>query len=63
MFSLIIRPEVYTELQQAKEWCNEQQRGLGQEFKLATNNKIEHIAKRPYHFQVKWRMIRAAFLK
>jgi hypothetical protein len=59
-FNLIFAAEVYDDLQQAVDFYNARQKGLGARFVKTVKNRLFHIKKYPFHFQVRYDKVRCA---
>jgi plasmid stabilization system protein ParE len=60
MYKLIIKPYAEFDANDAANWYNNQSKGLGNEFLLALDAKINSIKRNPTHFQVVYKNIRRA---
>ena len=60
MYSLIVKPFAEEDAVKAAIWYNEKSDGLGNEFLLALDAKINEIQRNPNHFQVVYKNIRRA---
>ena len=62
MYKTKLLPVTRTDLQKAKKWYNEQRTELGEEFKQEVNREINYIGKYPFHYQIKYKEIRASYV-
>ncbi|MBN1768072.1 MAG: type II toxin-antitoxin system RelE/ParE family toxin [Prolixibacteraceae bacterium] len=60
MYKLIIKTFAELDAIDAANWYNDKREGLGEEFVLALDAKINAIQRNPTHFQVVYRNIRRA---
>ena len=63
MIALVIRPAAAADLQDAFDWYEKQQAGLGVEFREAVREKLRDIAANPMQYQVMHRDTRRALLR
>ena len=60
MYKLIIKPFAELDATEAANWYNDKREGLGNEFLLALDAKINAIRRNPSHFQVVYKNIQRA---
>ena len=60
MHKLIVKPFAELDATDAANWYNDKREGLGDEFLLVLDAKINAIQRNPTHFQVVYRNIRRA---
>ncbi len=60
MFTLIVKPFAEDDALKAATWYNNKSEGLGNEFLLALDAKINAIQRDPNHFQLIYKNIRRA---
>ena len=60
MYKLILKPFAEEDAAKAAVWYNDKSDGLGNEFLLALDAKINAIQRNPNHFQVVYKNIRRA---
>lgn len=60
MYKLIVNPFAEEDALKAAVWYNNKSEGLGNEFLLALDAKINEIQRNPNHFQVVYKNIRRA---
>ena len=60
MYKLIVKPFAEEDAAKAAVWYNNKSDGLGNEFLLALDAKINAIQRNPNHFQVVYKNIRRA---
>lgn len=60
MHKLIVKPFAEEDAAKAAVWYNDKSEGLGNEFLLALDAKINEIQRNPNHFQVVYKNIRRA---
>jgi plasmid stabilization system protein ParE len=60
MHKLIVKPFAEEDALKAAAWYNNKSEGLGNEFLLALDAKINEIQRNPNHFQVVYKNIRRA---
>jgi len=58
MYKLIVKPFAEEDAAKAAVWYNDKSEGLGNEFILALDAKINEIQRNPNHFQVVYKNIR-----
>lgn len=56
-FEIKIEPEAHIDIQEAIDWYNHQQQGLGRKFYFAVLNRIDSLAKNPY-FEIRYGQVR-----
>ena len=60
MYKLIVKPSAEEDAVKTVSWYNNKSEGLGSEFLLALDAKINAIQRNPNHFQVVYKNIRRA---
>ena len=60
MYKVIVKPFAEEDAARAVTWYNDKNEGLGNEFLLALDAKINAIQRNPNHFQVVYKNIRRA---
>jgi toxin ParE1/3/4 len=60
MYKLIIKPSAETDAADAAVWYNSRSEGLGNEFLLSIDSKINAIKRNPNQFQVVYKNVRRA---
>lgn len=63
MYQLIVRPLAEQDALYAMKWYNEKKEGLGDEFLLVLDAKINAVLRNPEQFQVVHRNVRRALIK
>lgn len=63
MFKIIINPNAESDLIEAAVWYNLQREGLGDEFLLALEAKLNEIKRNPNQFTTTYKNVKRAFLK
>jgi plasmid stabilization system protein ParE len=58
MYKLIIKPLAELDATEAAKWYNDKRDGLGDEFLLALDAKINNLQRNPYSFQLIYKNIR-----
>jgi len=61
-YSIVILPAALNDIREAKDWYNEQQRGLGARFTKAVRAMVKRVAHYPYHYAVRYSQTRMAQL-
>ena len=61
-YSIVILPAALNDIREAKEWYNEQQKGLGTRFTKAVRSTVKRVAHYPYHFAIRYSQTRMAQL-
>lgn len=61
-YTVKLLPIVYTDLQEAKKWYNEQREALGEAFKEEVNKEIDYIGLHPEHYQRKYKELRQSLV-
>jgi hypothetical protein len=62
-FAVEFNPEFYSDIEQAFDWYNEKQSGLGDKFITAVKQQTEKLSTSPLHFAVKYDNIRCMNFK
>jgi plasmid stabilization system protein ParE len=62
-YKLIIRAEAEAEIEDAYQWYEARQSGLGRDFLLRVDACLSLIQKNPYSYPVKYKQIRQALLQ
>ncbi len=61
-YSIVILPIALNDIREAKDWYNEQQKGLGIRFMKAARATVKRVAHYPYHYAVRYSQTRMAQL-
>jgi len=61
-YRIKLLPIAYKDLQEAKNWYNEQKENLGEEFKKAVIAEIDYIKDYPEHYQRKYKELRQSLV-
>ncbi len=62
-FKVIYNPEVHDDLQQAIDWYNEQQSGLGNRFFITSKNQLNSLKSSALHYAIRYDTIRCMPIK
>ncbi len=54
--------QVRADLLEAKEWYQQHNATLAEDFKIAVNNEIDYISKFPNHYQIKYKDLRQSLV-
>lgn len=60
MYRLVIKPFAEFDATEGANWYNDKREGLGNEFLLALEAKVNAIQRNPLHFQIVYKNIRRA---
>jgi plasmid stabilization system protein ParE len=63
MYRIIVKPIAETDATEAANWYNFQREGLGEEFLLALEAKLNEIQRNPNQFTTTYKNVKRAFLK
>jgi len=61
-YKFVIRPEAEVEIEEAYQWYEARQPGLGKDFLLRVDACLSLIQKNPYSYSVKYKQVRQALL-
>ncbi len=62
-YSFIINEEAIDELKEAFLWYEEQQSGLGKEFRTEVYNKLSKVCNNPFHYKIPSKKFHEALIK
>lgn len=62
-YDLIVKPEAEDDLSDAALWYEDRRKGLGNDFLMAVEAKLEAIKRNPEQFPFKYKTIKRAFMK
>ena len=62
-YSIHVSEEAFLDLAEAFDWYEEQRTGLGSELELCVEAKIHSIARNPFQFQERYKLVHIAFVE